>query len=327
MSKGRTITALLLSAVLLSGTLSGCGTRLTDMIDAGAERYAQGKPQEDYHLEGADRRLDHLMEHYSGSFHVPTVITPIDGMKPPVVTPGEVFEVGSEEELTAVMHKAYAATATQVRLRFVNGYSVDLWTWLPQNYAKIRRADPISASGLGHWWPPTLENGIYIVNIQYQVTVNKLKAIKKETPALVKAAAEQIRAVATTDYERVCGVNKYLMDTVIYPEKPYPPEAHTAYSALKEGIAVCDGYSTAAMLILRELGMECDLQSGVCTNGQSHAWNLVCLDGKWYQLDITWNDADQSETSYFLVTDTHMRFSRTWNYSDYPKTPLVRYRA
>ena len=41
-------------------------------------------------------------------------------------------------------------------------------------------------------------------------------------------------------------------------------------------------------------------------NNEEHIWNLVYLDGKWYHLDLTWNDpiSDTNITrdTYFLIT-------------------------
>ena len=39
-----------------------------------------------------------------------------------------------------------------------------------------------------------------------------------------------------------------------------------------------------------------------------HAWNMVQIDGQWYQADPTWDAGDAPERyQYFLVSDTVMR--------------------
>lgn len=55
---------------------------------------------------------------------------------------------------------------------------------------------------------------------------------------------------------------------------------------------------------------------------QSHAWNLVLLNGAWYHLDTTWDDPDPSpeggiSTLYYMRTDAQMRLDHTWTKS-YP---------
>ena len=77
--------------------------------------------------------------------------------------------------------------------------------------------------------------------------------------------------------------------------------AHTAYGALVEnsrGIdnyAVCDGYSLAYEYLLQQAGIDATVIIGVAGNvgGESggHAWNAICLEGEWYEVDSTWDDA------------------------------------
>lgn len=50
-------------------------------------------------------------------------------------------------------------------------------------------------------------------------------------------------------------------------------------------VTVCEGYSRCFNLLLEKAGIETTLVSAV-----SHAWNLVKLNGKWYHMDVTWDD-------------------------------------
>ena len=57
---------------------------------------------------------------------------------------------------------------------------------------------------------------------------------------------------------------------------------------------MCEGYARGFKYILDELGIPCVLISGTATNSngetESHAWNYVELEGKWYAVDVTWDD-------------------------------------
>lgn len=75
------------------------------------------------------------------------------------------------------------------------------------------------------------------------------------------------------------------------------PNIHSAYGALVEGDAVCDGYSKAYQYILRKMGIESHIATGTGKGG-AHAWNLVKLDGKWYYTDVTWDDAEANGIFY-----------------------------
>lgn len=335
--------ALILAIVLL---VSGCTGDAPMLMDKGADNFANGKFEEDYFFTGSDKILDDLIDKYSGSYYQPTGTGMTDdeyedaeqdaeeddsnetGENETVIPPKKVVcEVSNYDELVEAFHKAYASTSLYLEFTLKNGYSVDLATALEDVYRDIQRKDPINACGVESWtWGNQLNK--FLVKINYQFTREELIRIKEETPRLVTAAADEIRKKGTTDYELICAVNKYLCDKVVYPSsEPYAPMTHTAYGALKDGLAVCEGYTCAAKLILEELGIKCDIQVGVCSNNEGHAWNLVYLEGNWYQMDITWNDGGANITDYLLVTDDFMRKSRTWDTADYPKTPTTPYKA
>ena len=83
-------------------------------------------------------------------------------------------------------------------------------------------------------------------------------------------------------------------------------------SALKP---VCEGYAKALKMICDEMDIPCILVSGIGDGGE-HMWNYVQMeDGKWYAMDVTWNDST-GHNGYLLVGKdvmdkkhtTHSRF-------------------
>ena len=63
---------------------------------------------------------------------------------------------------------------------------------------------------------------------------------------------------------------------------------HTAYGALINKEAVCDGITKAYQLILGKLGIENYIVTGYIDK-VPHAWNLVNINGNWLHVDITSN--------------------------------------
>lgn len=64
---------------------------------------------------------------------------------------------------------------------------------------------------------------------------------------------------------------------------------------------VCEGYARAFFLACRRMEIPCILVSGL-GNGENHMWNYVQMDdGKWYGVDVTWNDSTGRVDSYFLI--------------------------
>ena len=62
-------------------------------------------------------------------------------------------------------------------------------------------------------------------------------------------------------------------------------KSDTAYGPLLQKQALCGGYSDAMELFLEKM----DIKS-YKVSSEEHVWNAVELDGKWYNLDLTWDD-------------------------------------
>lgn len=133
--------------------------------------------------------------------------------------------------------------------------------------------------------------------------------------------------VDASDYEKEKLFHDYLVDHVEYgyPEGKEAKDslAYTAYGALAKGRAVCSGYTQAMKLLCDVSGVECGIITGDA-DGESHAWNLVRLDGELYHVDVTWDDPvpnqpDRVLYSYFNLDDTQMALSHQWNRELYEK--------
>lgn len=339
---------LVMAALLL--TCTGCGNAVPGIMDDGADRFAAGKPEENYHMKNSGALLDELIDKYSGSYQIPVSVqidddddfdtVPTDPSDPTDTTdpdgdvdpdstdPTEettpsVILVSSWQDFLDVFYEAYCDTTGFVTFEVDGGYTLDLHEDLNKAYTELQREDPIQVSCVGGWtWR---SNGTsYAIQINYNMDVPELIALKEATAGLVDAAVAKIDTTGKSDYEIVCAVNDYLCDTVYYPpNEPYAQVTHTAYGALQNGVAVCEGYACAAKLMLNKLGIRCDIEVGDCIGGGGHAWNLVDLDGVWYQMDVTWNDGGGSRMDYMLVNDAYMRKSRNWDATLYPVCPSM----
>ena len=147
--------------------------------------------------------------------------------------------------------------------------------------------------------------------------------------AKAKAIVGQIIKSNMSDYECVKAIHDYLVKHVNYDSKSIADgtinndeghPSHTAEGALCKNLAVCDGYAKAFELLCAESGIYAYMMygEGINPDGQkeSHAWNVVKVNGEWYQVDCTWDDpvingsvvTDGSNLTYtyFLLTDTEM---------------------
>ncbi len=85
---------------------------------------------------------------------------------------------------------------------------------------------------------------------------------------------------------------------------------NTIYGVLCDGYAQCEGYAFTFDYLCKLAGIDCYTVTGTNLEGESHAWNIVKLDGEWYHVDCTWDDPilDPPDTEfiryyYFLVSD------------------------
>lgn len=175
-------------------------------------------------------------------------------------------------------------------------------------------------------------------NITHTYTFQVLKRTKQNVCKVIK---EAYVTPNMSDYEKVLAANKWLARNVSYDKRYYqglqylPYESYTAQGALEKGLAVCEGYSYAFMEIMDMYGISCKKVNGYVKSGsgqQGHAWNLVCVGGKWYHVDCTLNDPvktgkngkvdntnKKAGTTYLFVKDSFMKKNHTWNNASYPK--------
>ncbi len=121
----------------------------------------------------------------------------------------------------------------------------------------------------------------------------------------------------SSDYDKALFVHDYIVDNTEYYYDGVDADSrqlwHTAYGCLVNGEAVCQGYAEAFTYLMRRMGIESGICTGIVEHG-SHAWNYVKLDDKYYWLDATWDDInskdDVEKHTYFLFDDTRMLRTR-----------------
>lgn len=93
---------------------------------------------------------------------------------------------------------------------------------------------------------------------------------------------------------QIKSVHDYLVNNLEYDATVSKDNIYNIYGALINRVTVCEGYARAFKSIMDELGIPCLIACGTGINSsgevESHAWNYVKLDGKWYAIDVTWDD-------------------------------------
>lgn len=160
---------------------------------------------------------------------------------------------------------------------------------------------------------------VFVYDIDYKdarVVKEVRKIIQKKIQAGM-STTEKIQAIH--DYLILnCAYDVESIQAGTIPWGSYRPEG-----VLLKKKAVCQGYAEAFLLFMDSLNIPCKLVTGTA-GGDSHAWNVVKVDGKWYQIDVTWDDPvpdkkGQIRYNYFLIPDRVMDNDHKWKKSNYPK--------
>ena len=141
-----------------------------------------------------------------------------------------------------------------------------------------------------------------------------------EQEAVVDAAVETLKTEiftdGMTDFETVKAAYDWICKNVRYDYTNLNNTSYklkySAYAALIDKTAVCQGYALLMYRLMLEMDIDCRLIPG--DGGGAHAWNIVELDNVYYNLDATWDEGTTPEShEWFLLNQAsfvrHTRYN------------------
>lgn len=145
---------------------------------------------------------------------------------------------------------------------------------------------------------------VIYVTLSYNATAETMQTSRT---AFLNAASSIINEASqyASDLEKERSVYMQLQRLAAYNENADINQS--AYSALVNQSSVCAGYARAFQYIMQKLNIPCYFCSGYA-NGGNHAWNIVCIDGEYYNVDISWDDTlgeqiNEISYTYFNLSD------------------------
>lgn len=182
-----------------------------------------------------------------------------------------------------------------------NAYSKD--DYLERSWLEIKPKAEITSTGIET-----------TINVTYLTTKEQEEYVDRE----LKSATFSIINKQMSDLDKVTAINDYIINRYEYD---YTIKSTSAYSALTTSVTVCQGYAMTAYKMLNYAAIDNRIVVGTC-NEIPHSWNIVKIDGKWYQLDITNNDSINKD-KYFLVNDKFLEKNKyIWDKVSYPEAPI-----
>ena len=194
--------------------------------------------------------------------------------------------------------KNHTETAEKVNIKDLNLDKDLVLSTLADLNARVEGGEAISKLSCYY----SRDTGLAVaIGLEY-CTAQDVAAMQVKLDQLV----DQANTLCQTDLEKVFYVHEWLVQNIAYDREHLSDDVqddHNLRGALLDGTAVCDGYAKTYALVLRKLGI-----TGVLVTSKDigHAWNMVELDGNWYQVDCTWDDPVDGSDQLGYCTHKHL---------------------
>ncbi len=170
-----------------------------------------------------------------------------------------------------------------------------------------------------------------VLKPEYEYTENECQGFSLLVETAFQPKIDELSN--SSDYDKAIGVYEYLIENTKY-DLAYMGK--TIYEMAKDHRAVCEGYARATQYMLTKLGVETLYVVGKSDNGsgepEDHAWNIVKLDGEYYNVDTTWGDPALDDGTqamshgYLCVTDADLQNTHVKDNSNpYPVCSSTKY--
>ena len=152
--------------------------------------------------------------------------------------------------------------------------------------------------------------------LQYYTTADQ----EAQVTAAVNDVLQQLDLYDATEYQKIKGIYDYICDNVTYDHENLSDSSYmlkyTAYAAIVNGTAVCQGYASLFYRMALALGLDCRVISGV-SQGEDHGWNIVRLNGYYYNLDATWDSERGAGQAYHYFLRGSRNFGEHTRHEQY----------
>lgn len=136
--------------------------------------------------------------------------------------------------------------------------------------------------------------------IQYTMSYHSDAEQEAKLTEAVAVAMAKLQLNGLSEAKKITKIHDYICNHVDYAYNSTEEQIYTAYGALCTGKAVCQGYAVLFYRLCKEAGLSVRIISGT-GNGGPHAWNIVRIGSKYYNMDCTWDGQDAATYNEFLL--------------------------
>lgn len=157
----------------------------------------------------------------------------------------------------------------------------------------------------------------YYYEVTYSVPYYTTAAQEAELDTAVSKLLDSLDLDGKSDYEKFSAIYQYMCANIEYDYDNLEDDSYdlkyTAYAALINKTAVCQGYANLLYRLMLEVGVDCRLIAGT-GNGGGHGWNIVKLGNYYYNVDATWD-----ATWYTAIEEYRYRLRCEANFGDHTR--------
>lgn len=156
---------------------------------------------------------------------------------------------------------------------------------------------------------PSINNYVHPFNsyASFSISVNNFGKVNVTieriyTDEIISVLSKKIKEIESNiitnnmdNKEKIKAVHDYIINNTKYDEekeyteingiKNYKNKSNIAYGPLINSKAICGGYTDAMSIILYDLGIY-----NFKISNDNHVWNVINIDDKWLNTDLTWDD-------------------------------------
>ena len=150
--------------------------------------------------------------------------------------------------------------------------------------------------------------------VEYAYSQDEMEQMRSEIYEESENILDEIITKGMSDEEKRMAIYDYLEENCEYDyealeeaeknnykktENDEHEYAFNVYGIIVKKLGVCQSYAYAYKLLCSMSGVECNVMTGYLDGSLPHAWNVVKIDGEWYQTDST-NNEKVAGIPYFL---------------------------
>lgn len=172
-----------------------------------------------------------------------------------------------------------------------------------------------------------------LLKLQPVFNQNEVRLAQKRFDDETQRILQSIIKPNTKPIQKVLAIHDYIVNNISYDEdelyrRKSSVVSHTAYGAIVNKLAVCEGIAYAFCYLVKKVGVNATVVNGIAEGGE-HAWNMIEIGGAFYHIDATWDIKNRPKSlvkayDYFCLRDADLS-SRRWDSHIYPRCESLKY--